>query len=172
MHGAFLSGLREASRIYRATRGRQNNLRKLTQRNVGPSNDLLLDLFKKPDLVLGNFSFIFDPSTEDPKSMGLMRINLGSGENSYTEESANNCLHSSNLPLQLYTVISREQAQELQLVTEGDESRLSYLTKNLGLKLMGLGALANVGSSLAASIASARRGRGRNRMSAGPQHIV
>ncbi|KAF3970833.1 hypothetical protein CMV_005511 [Castanea mollissima] len=43
MHGAFLSGLREASRIYRATRGRQNNLRKLTQRNVGPSSDLLLD---------------------------------------------------------------------------------------------------------------------------------
>lgn len=172
MHGAFLSGLREASRIYRATRGRQNNLRKLTQRNVGPSSDLLLDLFKKPDLVLGNFSFIFDPSTEDPKSMGLMRITLGSGENSYTEESANNCLHSLNLPLQLYTVISREQAQELQLMTEGDESRLLYLMKNLGLKLMGLGALANVGSSLTASIASARRGRGRNRMSAGPQHIV
>ncbi|KAM3744522.1 hypothetical protein ACB098_06G058600 [Castanea mollissima] len=172
MHGAFLSGLREASRIYRATRGRQNNLRKLTQRNVGPSSDLLLDLFKKPDLVLGNFSFLFDPSTEDPKSMGLMRITLGSGENSYTEESANNCLHSSNLPLQLYTVISREQAQELQLMTEGDESRLLYLMKNLGLKLMGLSALANVGSSLTASIASARRGRGRNRMSAGPQHIL
>ncbi|KAL0015283.1 hypothetical protein SO802_002352, partial [Lithocarpus litseifolius] len=101
--------------------GCQNNLRKLTQKNVGPSNDLLLDLFKKPDLVLGNFSFIFDPSTEDPKSIGLMRITLGSGENSYIEELANNCLHSSNLPLQLYTVISREQAQELQLVIEGEE---------------------------------------------------
>ncbi|GMY31680.1 lysine-specific histone demethylase 1 homolog 2 [Fagus crenata] len=172
MHGAFLSGLREASHIYRATRGRQNNPRKLTQRNVGPSNDLLVDLFKRPDLVLGNFSFIFDPSTEDPKSMGLVRITLGSRENGYTEESANSGLHSSSLPLQLYTIVSREQAQGLQLVTEGDESRLSYLMKNLGLKLMGPGALGNVGNSLTTSIASARRGRGRYRMSAGPQHIV
>ena len=172
MHGAFLSGLREASRIYRATRGRQNNPRKLTQRNVGPSNDLLVDLFKRPDLVLGNFSFIFDPSTEDPKSMGLVRITLGSRENGYTEESANSGLHSSSLPLQLYTIVSREQAQGLQLVTEGDENRLSYLMKNLGLKLVGPGALGNVGNSLTTSIASARRGKGRYRMSAGPQHIV
>lgn len=172
MHGAFLSGLREASHIYRATSYRQNNGRKYTQRNVSPSNDTLLDLFKKPDLVLGNLSFIFDPLSGDPKSMGLMRITLGSREHNYKEESTNSCLHQSNLPLLLYTIIAREQAQQLQLVTEGDESRLSYGVKNLGLKLMGPSALGNVGNSLIASIASARRGKGRNRMSIGPPHIV
>ncbi|KAG7953680.1 hypothetical protein I3843_12G121500 [Carya illinoinensis] len=172
MHGAFLSGLREASHMYRATRYRQYNGRKFTQRNVGPTNDALEDLFKKPDLVLGNLMFIFDPLTEDPKSMGLMRITLGSREHGYKEESTSSCLHQSNLPLPLYTVISREQAQQLLLVTEGDESRLSYIVKNLGLKLMGPSALGNVGNSLIASIASARRGKGRNRMSVGPPHIV
>ncbi|GLT77021.1 hypothetical protein SLA2020_486470 [Shorea laevis] len=171
MHGALLSGLREASCIYRATRSRQNSAKKFTQRNVGPSNDVLLDLFKKPDQVVGNISFIFDPSTEDPRSMGIMRITLGTKEHSYNEESANSCLNSTNLPLPLYTFISREQAQELQQVTEGDESRLLHLIKNLGLKLMGPSALGNVGNSLSTIIASARRGKGRSRMSAGPQHM-
>lgn len=171
MHGAFLSGVREASCIYRATRFCQNSAKKFTQRNVGPINDVLVNLFKKPDLVLGNFLFIFDPSTEDPRSMGIMRITLGSREYSFSEESANSCLNSTNLPLPLYTVISREQAQELQQVTEGDESRLSHVIKNLGLKLMGPSAFGNVGNSLSAIIASARRGRGRNRMFAGPQHM-
>lgn len=172
MHGAFLSGLREASHIYQATRCRQNSARKITQRNVGPSNDVLVDLFKKPDLVLGNFLFIFDPSTEDPRSLGLMRITVGRREHHYKEDSTNSCLHQPNLPVPLYMVISREQALELQLVTEGDESRLAHAIKNLGLKLMGPSALGNVGNSLAASIASARRGRGRNRISAGPHHII
>ena len=171
MHGAFLSGLREASCIYRATRFRQNSAKKFNQRNVGPSNDVLVDLFKKPDLVLGSFSFIFDPSTEDPRSMGIMKIALGSREHSYKEESGTSGLNSSNVPLPLYTVISREQAQELQQATQGDESRLSYLIKDLGLKLMGPSALGNVGNSLSATIASARRGRGRNRMPAGPQNM-
>jgi lysine-specific histone demethylase 1 len=171
MHGAFLSGVREASCIYQATRFCQNSAKKFTQRNVGPSNDVLVNLFKKPDLVLGNFLFIFDPSTEDPRSMGIMRITLGNREHSFSEESANSCLNSTNLPLPLYTVISREQAQELQQVTEGDESRLSHVIKNLGLKLMGPSAFGNVGNSLSAIIANARRGRGRNRMFAGPQHM-
>lgn len=167
MHGAFLSGLREASCIYRAARGRQNNPRKYVHRIVGPSNDLLVDLFKRPDLEYGNFSFVFDPSTEDPRSMGLVRVNFGSNEDSHKEELSISFEHSSNQPLHLYTVISRQQAFELELVTGGDESRLSHLVKNLGLKLLGPSAIGNLGSSLITDIAHARRGRGRNRTNVG-----
>ncbi|XP_057981373.1 lysine-specific histone demethylase 1 homolog 2 isoform X2 [Malania oleifera] len=147
MHGAFLSGLREASCILRATRGRQNNPRKFVQKNVGPSNDILVDLFRKPDLVFGKFSFIFDPLTEDPKSLGIMRVAIGKSNNEFNcrdtsrKEIENGCRQSLKLPLLLYAVVSREQAHQLPLVTGEDE-------------------------------ASARRGRGRNRVSAGQQNAV
>ncbi|CBI20361.3 unnamed protein product, partial [Vitis vinifera] len=144
MHGAFLSGLREASCILGATRSHQSNSRKLMQKNIGPSNDVLIDLFKRPDLAFGKFSFIFNPLTVDPKAMGIMRINL---------------------PLQLYTMLSREQAHQVQLIAGEDESRLSFLLKDLGLKLMGPSSMGSIGNSLAATIASARRGRGRYRVS-------
>uniref|UniRef100_A0A5B7AYD2 Amine oxidase domain-containing protein n=1 Tax=Davidia involucrata TaxID=16924 RepID=A0A5B7AYD2_DAVIN len=178
MHGAFLSGLREASCIFRATRSRQSNPRKCLQRNVGPNNDILVDLFRKPDLAFGKFLFIFDPLTEDPKSMGLMRVTFGksscefSGEDCNKRETENSCQHLLNQPLQLYTVLSREQAHELQLMTGGDESRLSFLFKNLGLKLMGANALGLLGNSLTANIVSARRGRGRYRMFSGQQNAL
>ncbi|KAJ7981691.1 Lysine-specific histone demethylase 1-like protein [Quillaja saponaria] len=169
MHGAFLSGLREASRIHRATNVWQNNPRKYMLRNIGPNNDILVDLFKNPDLEFGKFSFIFDPSSEEPRSMGIMRTTFGSSGESNEEELRNSCQHPIKLPLQLYTIVSREQADQLQLVTGGDESILSYLIKNLGLKLMGPSALGNAANSLTASIASARRGRGRNRIPTGQQ---
>lgn len=166
MHGAFLSGLREASRIYRTTRVLQNNPRKFAQRNVGPSNDMLADLFKRPDLAFGSFSFVFDPFVEDPRSMGFVRITFDSNKDNRREELPNSFRDSVDLPipLQLYTVISREQARELEQVTGGDENRLSYLVKNLGLKLMGPNALGITSNSLIMSIASARRGRGRYRL--------
>lgn len=164
MHGAFLSGLREASRIYRTTRALQNNSRKFAQRNVGPSNDLLADLFKRPDLEFGNFSFVFDPIVEDPGSMGFVRIIFDGNKDDRREELSNSFRDSLDSLLQLYTVVSREQARELEQVEGGDGSRLSYLVKNLGLKLMGQNALGNMSNSLITSIASARRGRGKNRM--------
>lgn len=166
MHGAFLSGLREASHIYRATRVRQNYSRKFVQRNVGPSNDMLADLFRKPDIEFGKFSFVFDPSVEDPRSVGLGRVIFGTNEDR-RQELANSFRDSLDLPLQLYTTISREQARELEQVTGGDESRLSYLVKNLGLKLMGASAVGNLANSFITSVASARRGRGRNRIFVG-----
>ncbi|PON44601.1 Histone lysine-specific demethylase [Parasponia andersonii] len=167
MHGAFLSGLREASRMYRATRVRQNNPRKFLQKNVGPSNDMLADIFKKPDLEFGKFSFVFDPSAEDPRSMGILRVMFDTNKDCRQQELANSFRDYLDLPLQLYTIVSREQARGLEQVTGGDESRLSYLVKNLGLRLMGSSALGNLGNSLITSIASARRGRGRNRVFVG-----
>lgn len=176
MHGAFLSGLREASRIYQSTRSQQNNPRKYMVKNIGSNNDMLIDLFKKPDLEFGKFALLFDPLSENPQSMGLIQITFGNDEESYKEELSNSNL--SKLPLQLYTFISREQAYNLELITGGDEDRLSYLTKNLGLKLMGSNALISAGHSIIASIVNPRRGRGkgrgrgRNRIVSGQPHLL
>ncbi|KAK6934312.1 LOW QUALITY PROTEIN: SWIRM domain, partial [Dillenia turbinata] len=144
MHGAFLSGLREASRILQATRVQQNYSRKSIQKNIVPSNDMLEDFFQNPDLAIGKLLFIFNPLTEDPNSLGLMRVTFGEVSSDskhdlgYTKDSENLCQKSSDQPLQLYSVLSREQAHQLQMVPGGDKTRLLYLTENLGLKLMGL----------------------------------
>ncbi|XP_044473727.1 lysine-specific histone demethylase 1 homolog 2-like [Mangifera indica] len=156
MHGAYLSGLREASRILRASRCMNNSFRRSVQRNVGSSHDMLVDLFRRPDSAFANYMFVFNPLTEDPKSMGLMRVTFDSAR-----ADSRKIVENIDQPLQLYTVLSREQAYELQQ----DESQLSYLINNLGLKLMGSSALISTHNSLIANIASARKGRGRNRIS-------
>ncbi|KAL5736223.1 hypothetical protein ACOSQ2_031011 [Xanthoceras sorbifolium] len=172
MHGAYLSGLREASRILRATRGQKNNLRRSVLRNVGSSNDVLIDLFRRPDLEFEKFMVVFNPLMEDPNSMGLMRVTFENCDDDGKKVLENSYKHPSNLPLQLYTLLSREQAHQLEHLTGGNESKLSYLTKNLGLKLMGSTALGAEASSLISSISNARRGRGRNRFSARQQITI
>ncbi|TXG67137.1 hypothetical protein EZV62_008412 [Acer yangbiense] len=173
MHGAYLSGLREASRILRDSKGQKNNLRRSVLRNVGSSNDVLVDLFGRPDLAFEKFMVVFNPLMDDPKSMGIMRVTFDCDDNGRKVLNNGN-KHPLNLPLQLYTLLSREQAHELQQLTGGNESKLSYLTKNLGLKLMGYTALGTVASPLISSIVNARRGRGRskNRISAGQQITI
>ncbi|KAL5976218.1 Lysine-specific histone demethylase 1 2 [Asimina triloba] len=178
MHGAFLSGLREASRILHSGRSRQINPGKSLPKQVGPCSDSLLELFRKPDLVFGQFAFIFDPLSLDPKAVGLMRVTLGKPaaevgvEFCFTQESEKRHQKSSNQQLQLYTMISREQAYELQLVDGGDGSKLCYMFKNLRLKLMGRSSLAALANSVITSIASARRGRGRHRSAGATRHSV
>ncbi|CAK9183055.1 unnamed protein product [Ilex paraguariensis] len=176
MHGAYLSGLREASCILRAIRGRQSCPRKWIQKNTGPNSDMLVDLFKKPDMSFGQFLFVFDPLTEDPKSMGLMRVTFHfqnfDSEQFHKKETENNFEHNLNQPVQLYAVLSREQADGLQLVTGRNERKLTYLLKNFGLKLMGANALVLLGNSLIANIANARRGRGRTSISFGQQSAL
>ncbi|EYU33410.1 hypothetical protein ABFS82_13G079500 [Erythranthe guttata] len=159
MHGAYLSGLREAARILQATRARQTNPRKsVIQKNLGQSiSDVLLNLFKKPDLVFDDFSFVFDPLCGEPKSLGLMRVTLSC----YSEDSVNQEV------VQLYTVISREQALELQGVNGGSSDKISFLFRNLGLKLMGADALGFSSDALITKLNSSRRGRGRPRFVAG-----
>ncbi|KAE8679103.1 Lysine-specific histone demethylase 1-like protein 2 [Hibiscus syriacus] len=167
MHGAYLSGLREASHILRATRGRQSYFRRSVPRNVGPSGDQLADLFKWPDLVCGKFSFVFDPLTDDPKSMGLLRITFDNCKDDMKKVLEKSSDPLSNQSLQLYTTLSREQALEMQTVTGEEETKLVYLMNNFGLKLMGANTVGNAYNSLVTSISNARSGRGgRYRISA------
>ncbi|MFS7984503.1 putative spermine oxidase transcription regulator Homeodomain-LIKE family [Helianthus anomalus] len=165
MHGAYLSGLREASCIYRVTRSgsKQTHPRKSNRKIVGVG-DILANLFKYPDLAFGNFYFVFDPSIEDSKSTGFMMVTIDSPAEICSDNGkVNNSQHSDKQPLKLYTLISRVQANELESVEGGSESRMTYLYKNLGLKLMGLDNFALVANSLISSIA-AKRGRVRNRI--------
>ncbi|KAL3645495.1 Lysine-specific histone demethylase 1 2 [Castilleja foliolosa] len=155
MHGAYLSGLREASRILQATRARQiNNPKKIVQKNIGQTNDILLNIFKKPDLVFGEFCFVFDPFSGDPKSLGLMQVDLGPEcDENYGDE-----------PLLLYTAISREQALELERVDGESSNRFSFLSRNLDLKLMGPDALWVAMNVLISKIGNAKKNRVRSRV--------
>lgn len=167
MHGAFLSGLREASCILRASRSRQIEYGKCLPKFVGQCNDILSNLFMKPDLAFGKFSFIFNPSIDDPRAMGLMRVTLRNSRNQVHskcgsgQELERGGQLSPELEMHLYSILSREQACKLQMVTGGDESKLLYLYKNLGLKLVGYSGLGSLGDSLVASITSTRRGQRR-----------
>ncbi|KAI3441559.1 SWIRM domain-containing protein [Psidium guajava] len=172
MHGAFLSGLKEASHISRAARDWETTPRKFVHRNIEPSSDLLVDLFLKPDLAFGNFMVIFDPSNDDPKSMAILRVNFDSNKISWRGNLDSFHEHSTNGPLPLYTILTHEEAKDLQLMSGGDDSRLSYLTKTLHLKLMGISAVGNIANSLISSIASARRIRGKNRLFCGYKNNV
>lgn len=166
MHGAYLSGLREASCIYRVTRGKQTQTHpKKSLRKIGGVSDILINLFKKPDLAFGNFLFVFDPSTDDPKSMGLMMVAIDSSSSELCNDNGrvNISQHSDRQPMKLYTIVSRVQAQELQSVVGGGECGLTYLSKNLGLKLMGSDCFTLLANSLISYIAT-RRGRLRNRI--------
>jgi [histone H3]-N6,N6-dimethyl-L-lysine4 FAD-dependent demethylase len=158
MHGAFMSGLREASRIYHLTGVQQPCPKKSMSKNTGPNSSILVNLFKRPNLQFGNFAFICDPLSDDPQSKAIMQFTFGGIEESY-KEIRRRYPDTNALPLEVYTILSLEQMDQMQEITGGDENRLSYLTKNLGLKLMGLSALLNAGNDVIASISASRKGR-------------
>ncbi|AES70420.1 putative RNA helicase [Medicago truncatula] len=148
MHGAFMSGLREASRIYQLTPVQQPCPKKSLSKNIAHNNGILVNLFKRPYLEIGNFAFICDPLHDDTQSKAIMKFTFGGIDESYKE---------------IYTILSLEQMDQMQEISGGDENRLLYLTKNLGLKLMGLSALLIAGNDVIASVAASRKGRSRNR---------
>lgn len=141
MHGAFLSGLREAANISRAA-----NRRSLTPMermlHVRDENIDLDDMFQNPDLSFGSFSVLFDPRTTDYASVSLMRVTFGG-----------KMLESG--PLYLYGLISRKHATELGGI-DGDENRLRVLYRFFGVKLVGRKGLGNVGETLISHLKAAK----------------
>ncbi|XP_073003340.1 lysine-specific histone demethylase 1 homolog 2 isoform X1 [Typha latifolia] len=169
MHGAFLSGLREAASILRASESRakrRSDPKKCLQKNLKLCNDILIDLFKQPDLEFGNFSFVFSShTTEDQKAMGIMRVSFrkstskvyskGSSDKEWDER-----MQISDPGFQdfhLYAILSREQADQIQLVSGDDKTKLALVCKKLSLKLMGCDNTCALYSSLITSISGARR---------------
>lgn len=162
MHGAFLSGLREASRILHAwqTKNSENNDPKtFVPKNLRLCREILSNLFREPDLAFGNFLFISDPSTSDYlKGKGLMRIEFDKNANQETEQSLQ-IADSDQFEqvLHLYVILSREQACQVQLLNGDFKSRLSLICKTFGLKLMGYSYACTLFSSFIIKISSARK---------------
>lgn len=144
MHGAFLSGLREAANIfhYRALRAK---IEKNPSKNAHFCGSVLADLFREPDLEFGSFSVIYNK--KDVTSMCVLRVGfVKKGHESWKEGQ----LYSNKLIFQqlqshfnqqqevhVYTLLTREQVLELREVRGGDEMRLNYLIEKFGVKLIG-----------------------------------
>ncbi|KAE8708993.1 Detected protein of unknown function [Hibiscus syriacus] len=76
MHGAFLTGLREAANMaqYAKARTAKKKIDKSPSNNAHSCASLLMDLFREPDLEFGSFSVIFGRKNVDPKSPATLRI--------------------------------------------------------------------------------------------------
>ncbi|KAF6134077.1 hypothetical protein GIB67_005087 [Kingdonia uniflora] len=165
MHGAFLSGLREAANMLRAANRKSfvmpevvdnametgndedlENAREITDNKeictVREEKSDLDQLFETPDLTFGSFSVLFDPRSSDLDSPSLLRVGFG-------EEK----LESGSLSL--YGLIPRKQVMELNEMA-GDGNRVRALNRNFGVSLVGRRSLGADGESLIASIKAAR----------------
>ncbi|KAG5250258.1 amine oxidase family protein [Salix suchowensis] len=141
MHGAFLSGMREAANILRVA-----NRRSLSATDKGNNgleeNDDLNELYDTPNLKFGSFSILFDPRSNDGESFSLLRVKFQGGE-------SDSCV------LCLYGLISRKQAVELSELQD-DGKRMEMLYNNFQIRLVGRKGLPNAGESLLTYIKEAR----------------
>uniref|UniRef100_A0A5B7AMI9 SWIRM domain-containing protein n=1 Tax=Davidia involucrata TaxID=16924 RepID=A0A5B7AMI9_DAVIN len=141
MHGAFLSGMREAANILRVAKRKSLVL-------AGKSNNVTEEigdvdkLFEIPDLMFGNFSVLFDSKSNDVESNSLLRVSFKG------EKLDSGCLH-------LYGLIQRKQVIELSEV-DGDVNRMRVLNRDFQVRLVGRESLCGAAESLITCIKSAR----------------
>lgn len=171
MHGAFLTGLREAANMAQFAKAR--TAKKKIDRSLSNSShscaSLLMDLFREPDLEFGSFSIIFGRKNADPKSPAILRVTFSEPRKKNQEGSKMDQQHSNKVlfqqlqshfnqqqQLHVYTLLSKQQALELREVRGGDEMRLNYLCEKLGIKLVGRKGLGPTADSVIASIKAQR----------------
>ncbi|KAH7567058.1 hypothetical protein ACOSQ2_011545 [Xanthoceras sorbifolium] len=141
MHGAFLSGMREAANIMRVAKRRSMALTNKAYNDSEESCNLD-KLFDTPDLTFGKFSTLFNPRSDDLESHALLRVKFQS------EKLDSDCLS-------LYGLVSRKQAIELSEL-DGDGNRMTMLHYNFGVRLVARRGLCNAGESLITSIKAAK----------------
>lgn len=171
MHGAFLSGLREAANManYADARALRLKIDRGPSKNAYTCACLLADLFREPDLEFGSFSIIFGRKNADPKSTVILRVTFSDPQKKNHEGSNSDQQHTNKLlfqqlqshfsqqqQLHVYTLLSRQQALDLREVRGGDEMRLNYLCEKLGVKLVGRKGLGPNADSVIASIKAER----------------
>lgn len=175
MHGAFLTGLREAANMahhatLRTLRTNSEMNNNNPSKNVHSCASLLADLFREPDLEFGSFSIIFDRKNIDPKSTAVLRVTFsGNRKNLDQQQQHSNKLLFQQLQshfnqqqeLHVYTLLSRQQADELREVRGGDDARLNYLCEKLAVKLVGRKGLGSSADYVVASIKAERGNRRR-----------
>ncbi|MBA0775128.1 hypothetical protein Gotri_010289, partial [Gossypium trilobum] len=141
MHGAFLSGMREAANMLRVARRRSLVLSDKVNNDLEKC-DTLDKLFENPDLTFGNFSALFDPHSNDVGSHALIRVKFHGDK-----------LNSSHLCL--YGLITKKQAIQLSEMN-GDGNRMNSLHRDFGVKLVGGKGLSNVAELLISRIKAAK----------------
>ncbi|KAK4799592.1 hypothetical protein SAY86_024957 [Trapa natans] len=166
MHGAFLTGLREAANMAQYAHARRSRIRidRNPSKNAHSCASLLTDLFREPDLEFGSFAVIFCQKNPDPKSSAILRVTFNES-NKRSKDDSNPNQHSNKLlfqqlqshfnqqqQLHIYTLLSKQQALELREVRGGDEMRLNFLCEKLGVKLIGRKGLGPTADSVIASI--------------------
>ncbi|KAM1406337.1 hypothetical protein ACFXTH_001020 [Malus domestica] len=174
MHGAFLSGLREAANMahYANARALRIKINRNPSKNAHSCASVLADLFREPDLEFGSFSVIFGQRNADPKSTAVLRVTFNEPRKKSHDSSNPDQPHSNKLlfqqlqshfnqqqQLHVYTLLSRQQALDLREVRGGDEMRLNYLCENLGVKLVGRKGLGPTADSVIALIKAERGNR-------------
>ena len=182
MHGAFLSGLREAANMahYASARALDMKIERSASKNAHTYASQLADLFREPDLEFGSFSIIFEKDNADPKSAAILRVTFTEPQKKGDEGSKADMRHAKTLLFQqlqshfdeqqqihVYALLSKQQAFELREVRGGDDNRLYHLTEKLGVKLVGRKGL---GPTAGAAIASIKAERG-NRKATTPSAV-
>lgn len=158
MHGALLSGYREAANMARVALARLDPSKpaRTEPRDLQSYSTVLADLFKEPDLRFGNFAVIFNQQVLDPTSPAILRVHMISpplkSSTVSVEESTEVIVPEQ---LFLYTTITREQAFDLSRL-ENDNARLQHLCAKFGVKLVGRKGLGSDGDSLVLVIKSGR----------------
>ncbi|KAK7844373.1 protein flowering locus d, partial [Quercus suber] len=102
MHGAFLSGLREAANManYSNARALRTKVDRSPSKNAHSCASLLADLFREPDLEFGSFSVIFARKNADPKSSAILRVTFSEPRKKSHEGSKQDQQHSNKLLFQ------------------------------------------------------------------------
>ncbi|KAJ7970484.1 Lysine-specific histone demethylase 1-like protein [Quillaja saponaria] len=174
MHGAFLSGLREAAHMAHCANARavRTKFERTPSKNAHSCASLLADLFREPDLEFGSFSVIFGRKNADPKSPAILRVTFNEPRKKNHEISKQDQQYSNKIlfqqlqshfnqqqQLHVYTLLPRQQVLELREVRGGDEMRLNYLSEKLGVKLVGRKGLGPNADSVIASIKAERGNR-------------
>lgn len=169
MHGAFLSGLREAAKMAHCANARALRMKvkvgKIPSKNAYSCASALTDLFREPDLEFGSFSVIFSRKNPDPKSPSILRVTFNDprkknhGDQPHSNKRLFEQLQShfnQQQQLHVYTLLTRQQVLDLREVRGGDEMRLNFLCEKLGVKLIGRKGLGSTADSVISSIKAER----------------
>ncbi|XP_051132843.1 lysine-specific histone demethylase 1 homolog 1 [Andrographis paniculata] len=120
MHGAFLSGMREAAHIMRVTARRR-----LGHPDAAKVDDTINDVdrvFESPDLAFGSFSVVYDP--ELSSSNAVLRVRVKSDESE----------------VYLYGLIGKKEAIAMSGLGD-DAERVEILTRDFKTRLVGRNSL-------------------------------
>ncbi|XP_047337386.1 lysine-specific histone demethylase 1 homolog 1 [Impatiens glandulifera] len=124
MHGAFLSGMREAANILRAANRRTVSTQQQPGKTMDGDEDLMKGIFEKADLKFDGFSVVFDPARlSDFESDCLVRVEFEG------ERVDSGCMY-------LYGFVKKRHAVELKEV-DGDLNRMKKINDDLGVVLVG-----------------------------------